>query len=55
MQSTITAPFLWILRLVNDSTSLPATVHFLQIPFLGDPGGDLEKLVQDQTNGLKSV
>ena len=48
-----TAPLLWILCLVDDSTDLPANVHFLQIPFLRDPCGDLEKFIQDQINGLK--
>ena len=50
---TFTAPLLWILCLVDDSTDLPANVHFLQIPFLRDPCGDLEKFIQDQINGLK--
>ena len=47
------APLLWILCLVDDSTDLPAIVHFLQIPFLRHSCGDLEELVQDQINGLK--
>ena len=50
---TFTAPLLWILCLVDDSTDLPAIVHFFQIPFLRHSCGDLEELVQDQINGLK--
>ena len=47
------APLLWILCLVNDSKSLPASLHILSISFLGDLGGNLEEFLQDQIDGLK--
>ena len=52
--TSISVEILRILRLVDHSTRHPAPLHLFPVLLVSHPRRDLEKYVQNQTDGLKN-